>query len=149
MARAEVFAAGAVLVLAAVAVHESGKLPSGTLHGPGPGFFPWWTSVALVFLALVLLIQTLVWRAAPQRGEAPGGIAQVVALLAVLGAYAFALEPVGFPLCTFLLVLFMVRVIAAYRWPLALTLAVLVAGGSYVVFAFWLKVPLPPGQWGG
>lgn len=147
MARAQVLAAGAVLVLAAVAVHESGKLPSGTLHGPGPGFFPWWTSVALVFLALVLLIQAIVRRAAPQGGQAPEGIARLVALVAVLGAYTFALEPVGYPLCTFLLVLFMVRVIAVYRWPLALTLAVLVAGGSYVVFALWLKVPLPPGQW--
>ena len=149
MARADVGAAGAVLVLAAVAAHEAGTLPSGTLHSPGPGFFPWWTSLALVLLALVLMIQTLLWRAAPQTGEAPGGIARVVALLAVLGAYAFALEPVGYPLCTFLLVLFMLRVIAVYRWPIALAMALLVAGGSYVVFAVWLKVALPPGQWMG
>ena len=41
----------------------------------------------------------------------------------------------------------MVRVIAVYRWPIALPLAALAAGGSYVVFALWLKVALPPGQW--
>src|SRR5574341_91289 len=120
MARAVVIAAGSVLALAALAVHESAKRPPGTVHSPGPGFFPWWTSVALVSLAVVLLIQTLISRAAPAAGQARGGVLRVVALLAVLGAYALALEPAGYPLSTFLLVLFMVRVIAVYRWPTAL-----------------------------
>ena len=149
MAKGDVIAAGSVLALALVAVHESSKLPAGTVHAPGPGFFPWWTSLALLVLAGVLLIQTLVSRAAPETGQARGGVVRVAALLAVLGAYAVGLEPAGYPLCTFLLVLFMLRVIAVYRCPIALALAVGVAGGSYVVFALWLRVPLPPGQWVG
>ena len=31
--------------------------------------------------------------------------------------------------------------------PLALGVSLLAAGGSYLLFAVWLKVPLPPGPW--
>jgi hypothetical protein len=32
-----------------------------------------------------------------------------------------------------------------HRWPVALGVAALAGFGSYVVFAVWLGVPLPPG----
>jgi hypothetical protein len=47
--------------------------------------------------------------------------------------------------CTFLVVVFMLRVLEPRRWPLALGVAGLASGGSYVLFDLWLKVPLPPG----
>ena len=69
----------------------------------------------------------------------------MAALLIVLGAYIFLLDPLGYPLCTFLLVLFMLRVTDPQRWAVALSLAAMTAFGSYVVFAIWLSVPLPRG----
>ena len=56
-----------------------------------------------------------------------------------------ALEPLGYPLSTFLLVLLMLRPASRRRLVPALGLALLAAGGSYALFAVWLKVPLPPG----
>src|SRR5262249_18573041 len=81
------------------------------------------------------------------RGEPESGrrITKVLALLAVLALYTFSLEPLGYPLCTFLLVLFMLRVTDPQRWPVALGMAALTAAGSYIVFAVWLSVPLPRG----
>jgi putative tricarboxylic transport membrane protein len=70
---------------------------------------------------------------------------KVAALLVVLAAYAFLLDPLGFPFCTFLLVLFMLRVTDPQGWALALGMAAITAIGSYVVFALWLRVPLPRG----
>jgi putative tricarboxylic transport membrane protein len=137
-------AAALALGFGVAAAYESAKLPFGTVHSPGPGFFPWWTSVLIAALALIFLGQALRARAKIEV-EASGRIAKVLALLAVLALYTFLLEPLGYPLCTFLLVLFMLRVTDPQRWSVALGMAGLTAVASYVVFAVWLSVPLPRG----
>jgi putative tricarboxylic transport membrane protein len=146
MRRADVVAAGSVLALAAVALHQAGRLPLGTARNPGPGFVPWWIAAALGALALVLLAQALTaarpGSGGPGAGERAG---PVVGLVAVLAAYVALLEPAGYPACTFGLVVYMLRVVTPHRWPVALGVAALAAVGSFLVFAVWLKVPLPPG----
>ncbi len=132
------------LAFGATALYESSKLPFGTVRSPGPGFFPWWTSLVLGLLALVLLFLSLTPSPSVSR-EGPGRIAKVAALLAVLGAYTFLLDPLGYPLCTFLLVLFMLRATDPQRWAVALSMAAITAVGSYIVFAIWLSIPLPRG----
>ena len=144
MVRRDVAVATLALAFGAAAAFESAKLPFGTIHNPGQGLFPWWTSVVLVLLATILLIQALKSHASTARDES-GRIAKVVALLVVLAAYTFLLDPLGYPICTFLLVLFMLRVLDPQRWTVALSMAALTAVGTYVVFAIWLSVPLPRG----
>ena len=145
MARRKVVVAAVTLAFGAAAAYESSKLPFGTVHSPGPGFFPWWTSLALDLLALILLVQALISPSSGTPGEGPGRIAKVGALLAVLAAYVFFLEPLGYALCTFLLLLFMLRVTDPQRWTVALSMSAIAAVGSYVLFAVWLSVPLPKG----
>lgn len=144
MVRRDVAVAAMALAFGATAAYESAELPFGTVRNPGPGFFPWWTSAVIVLLALVYLVQALMSRSSTAR-EGPGRIAKVAALLVVLGAYTFLLEPLGYPLCTFLLVLFMLSATDPQRWAVALGMAAITAVGSYVVFAIWLSVPLPRG----
>jgi putative tricarboxylic transport membrane protein len=136
--------AALALGFGAAAAYESTKLSFGTVHSPGPGFFPWWTSVLISVLALIFLAHTLTTRVKSEV-EAGGRIAKVLALLGVLALYTFTLETLGYPLCTFLLVVFMLRVTDLHRWPVAFGMAALTAVGSYVVFAVWLSVPLPRG----
>ena len=144
MARRQVVAAITGLAVAGAAVYESSKLPFGNVRGPGPGFLPWWESLTLGLLALVLLAQGLT--SPPSAHPAEGArVLKVWGLLAALGAYIFLLESLGYPFCTFLLVLFMLRVVDLERWATALGIALIAAGGSYIVFAIWLKVPLPAG----
>jgi putative tricarboxylic transport membrane protein len=148
MRRADAVAASTLLAVAAVAVYEAGRLPLGTPRNPGPGFVPWWTGAVLGGLALALLGQAL---AAPRPARAAatgGGVGRIAGLAGVLAAYVLLLEPVGYPACTFLLVLFMLRTGAPQRWPVAAGVAALAAVGSYLLFAVWLKVPLPPGPLG-
>ena len=144
MVSRDVVVAALALALGAVAILESAKLPLGTVRNPGQGFFPWWTSVVIVLLALVLLTQALTSRPSTNQ-QAPGRIAKVTALLLVLAAYTFLLDFLGYLICTFFLVLFMLRAIDPHRWSVALSMALLTAVGSYVVFAVWLSVPLPRG----
>ncbi|HZA56311.1 MAG TPA: tripartite tricarboxylate transporter TctB family protein [Candidatus Udaeobacter sp.] len=144
MVRRDAAVAAVILAFGAAALFESSKLPFGTVRSPGQGFLPWWTSVMLLLLALILLVQALTSHASTAR-KGRGRIAKVAALLIVLGVYIFLLDPLGYPLCTFLLVLFMLRVTDPQRWPVALSLATITAVGSYVIFAVWLSVPLPRG----
>ena len=144
MVRRDAAVAIATLAFGAAALYESSKLPFGTIRSPEPGFFPWWTGVVLNLSALVLLAQALAPRSSIIR-EGHGRIMKVAALLVVLAVYTFLLDPLGFPFCTFLLVLFMLRVTDPQRWALALGIAAISAIGSYVVFALWLRIPLPRG----
>jgi putative tricarboxylic transport membrane protein len=144
MVRRDLVVAALALALGAAAIFESAKLPLGTVRNPGQGFFPWWISVVIVLLALVLLTQALTPRPSANQ-HAPRRIAKVTALLLALAAYTFLLDFLGYMICTFFLVLFMLRAIDLHRWPVALGMALLTAVGSYVMFAVWLSVPLPRG----
>jgi putative tricarboxylic transport membrane protein len=145
MAGRDATVAAAALAFGAAALYEASKLPFGTVHNPGQGFFPWWTGAVIVLLALILLFQAVRSRSSAAR-EHSGRIVKVAALLVVLGAYTFLLEPLGYMLSTFLLVLFMLRATDPQRWAVALGMAAITAVGSYVVFAMWLSVPLPRGS---
>lgn len=144
MTRRDGLAAAALLIFSAVAAVESLRLlPYGAVRNPGPAFFPWWTSLTLAGLSLVLLVQAVRGRA-ERRGGGERWI-KVAGLLAALAVYSLLLEPVGYPIATFALVLFMLRVTEPAPWPLALAGALIAAGGTYLVFAVWLAVPLPAG----
>lgn len=146
MARRDVVAASVLVLFAALAAFESARLlPFGVVRNPGPGFFPWWVSLALGLLALVLLGRSLMGGRGPGSVEAGGRLLKVVGVLAVLAVYSLVLDVVGYPIATFGVVLFMTKVTEPHRWPLALGIALLAAGGSYVLFAVWLGVPLPAG----
>ena len=144
MIRRDAAAAAVMLAFGLVAGYHSTSLPFGTVHNPGPGFFPWWTSVFIVFLGLLCLLQAFSSRPGVAT-EGGGRIGKVIGLLAVLTVYVFLLDVLGYPLCTFLLLLFMLRVTDLQRWSLALGMAAITAVGSYIVFAMWLSVPLPRG----
>ncbi len=144
MSKRDIGVAALTLIFGAAAAYESAKLPFGTVHNPGQGFFPWWTSVVIILLALILLVRALRLRSSAAQEES-GRITRVAALLVVLAAYSFLLDPLGYPLCTFLLVLFMLRATDPQRWTVALGMALMTAVGSYIVFAVWLGVPLPRG----
>ena len=147
MARRDGIAALAMLLVAGATVYESAKLPFGVARNPGPGFVPWWIGVALGALSVLLGVHAL--RAGriegPARRSEQGAWRQVAGLLLALALYVLVFSPLGYPVSTFLLVLLMLRSMVRARPVVALGLAVLAAGGSYLLFAVWLKVPLPPG----
>ena len=50
MVRRDVVVAALALVFSVTAAYESAKLPLGTIHKPGEGFFPFWISAVLFLL---------------------------------------------------------------------------------------------------
>ena len=69
----------------------------------------------------------------------------VLYVIAGMTAYAFLLDLLGFLFCTFLLVAFYLKVIAARRWPATLSFAAAVALASHFFFDVLLKAEMPRG----
>jgi putative tricarboxylic transport membrane protein len=144
------WAAAVLLVAGLLGVVEAGKLASGSIATPGPGFFPLCLAGGFSVVAGVLLVASF-----RERNVGPGAPlivagrrGQVVAAIVTLVVYAFVLEPLGFVLATFLLMVVLFRAVEPQRWLVALGGAALCAALSHVVFRMWLGVRLPRGPWG-
>ncbi|MEW5912264.1 MAG: tripartite tricarboxylate transporter TctB family protein [Thermodesulfobacteriota bacterium] len=137
-------------------------MPIGSLRMAGPGFFPFWLGVVLMALAALLFAQ--VWlrgRAAgrpaqtqpPLAGGQPAAPAeplasgQMLLFLGVLVASALLLGVLGYFLTTLLVMLSLLYVLGSRRWLLNLTLSLVTAAVTYLMFVIWLKIPLPAGFW--
>jgi putative tricarboxylic transport membrane protein len=148
MRREYLWTGAGLLVAACLVCFEALRLRYYTPLGPGPGFFPFWLSLALGACALGLLAQTL-------RGSVPGrpdglwpdrrGWYKLAAVVASLVATIFLLEPLGYRL-TMLGVYVFLLLMLGRRSLLVLSL-VSIAGsfGVYHLFVDFLDMPLPPG----
>lgn len=131
-----------VCLLLAVAVGvEAYRLNPGRLGSPGPGLTPLLYSLALGMLALILFFRAgrpapwfpvlLQWR-------------PVLSILAVLMIYGLLIEWLGYLVCTFLVMVLLLRM-GKVGWPGALLSAGLATGVIHLLFVRWLAVPLPIG----
>ena len=120
-------------------------LKLGTLHQPGPGFFPFWGGVVLGLLSLVLLLNSLKNR----DRLSLSGLKSSKLLLATgaILAYLLLLETLGFVTITFLFLFLLFR-LEYKRWVISTALALAGAVSSYALFRLWLKTQLPAGPFG-
>jgi hypothetical protein len=128
------------------------EMPLGTFRMAGSGLFPLCLGIILMLLALLYLGNILLQEGAERRpGEATGASAATGAagqMLLFFGASALAvlgLNILGYPLTAFLLLLLLLRILGLRRAFLLVTLSLLAAAGSYLVFVRFLKIPLPKG----
>jgi putative tricarboxylic transport membrane protein len=152
MARNDLWAPGFLLLLGVVAALESWRLVLGEVGKPGAGFFPFYLAVGLTITSFALVVRSFVDRAA-KRKPSPGSldakaVGKIVWLVSGLILYAFVFERIGFLLSTFLVMVFLLRAIAAFAWHLTLGGSIAIAFLSYLVFKIWLQVQLPAGPWG-
>ena len=120
-------------------------LKLGTLHQPGPGFFPFWAGVVLGLLSLVLLFKSLKNR----ERLSLSGLKSSKFLLATgaILAYLLLLETLGFVTITFLFLFLLLRL--EYKgWRFSAVSALAGAVASYAIFQLWLKTQLPTGPFG-
>jgi putative tricarboxylic transport membrane protein len=140
-------ASGAVLLLLALAVAwESRRLPIGTHHGPGPGYFPLLLAGLLAVLALVIVARGAT---APPLGALGWGEAPRALAVAAAAAFAaLALERLGYRLTVVVVLAVLLGVVERRRpWVVALVTAA-AAFGSDWLFHGVLRVPLPRGPLG-
>ena len=119
-------------------------------YGPGPGFFPLWLGIGLTTLAAALVV--MAFRGTEKEREAEAGSGRQVSRAlttwgGVIGAVAL-FGWLGFVVSFGLLTLFLVFVMERRPFFIALTVAVTVTAGFFLLFGVALRVPLPVGPWG-
>jgi putative tricarboxylic transport membrane protein len=118
----------------------------------GPGFFPLVAGGLLSFLSAVLFFQSLAKKeTSAQRipfWNNPYGWKLVLLAILAISIYPFLLNPFGFLLSTFLLLFFLFRVVAHYKWWAAGMGGIITTAMVYLIFEVWLKAQLPKGLFG-
>jgi putative tricarboxylic transport membrane protein len=132
-----------LLVVFAFFAFESLQLSLRDTLGPGPGFFPFWLSVAGAAFCLFLFVQLARGRLAFENPVLKFELRPVALVLAGLIVAAVLLEAIGFRLAMLGLLPYLLLVLGARNW-LAIGLFSLAGSfGVYHVFSGLLKVPLP------
>ncbi len=126
---------------------ESLRFGFGTFAAPGPGFLSFCAGCLLTGFSLTLAIRDIRKRPSAQ-GE--GIFEQVLwkrwmITFAGLVGYMLLLEALGFIVCTFLLIAFLLAFVEPQRWIVVLLMATVTTAGSYLLFQVILKTQLPPG----
>ena len=126
---------------------QSYKLSLGTPGEPGPGLFPMLSGIILGALSLLILAKTLLTSENRPKPFWPDkkAIRKIIFVILNLLFYAIFLEYLGFLLCTFLSMLFFLKVIEPQKWFPAIFFAVVTSLSSYVLFEIFLKSQLPKG----
>src|SRR5215831_8591095 len=120
-------------------------LKLGTLHQPGPGFFPFWAGVLLGLLSLTLLFNSL--KKSDTLSLSGLKSPKLLLVTGALLAYLLLLETLGFVTITFLFLFLLLRL--EYKgWVFSAVSALLGALASYAIFQLWLKTQLPTGPFG-
>jgi hypothetical protein len=118
----------------------------GRLNEPGAGFAFFWIGVAMCGLAGVIILQALA-AGGPDLGSLWSGTrwGKVLVVIALLVAFAFSFDKIGFIPCTLALLLALMWFVDPVKWWLAAVIAVGATFGVWAVLTKWLKIQLPPG----
>ena len=139
---------GLVVFFFAVAIFWQGRgLSFGSLHAPGPGFFPALIAGVLVILSLFLIIPGGKKVNEGNPISVPSLIRMFVVFVALV-AYFFFMEYLGFVIISFLLMAFLFLRVARQKWYVAFSSAVICIGLAYLLFDILLKSNLPKGVFG-
>jgi hypothetical protein len=137
-----------VVVGISVAIHAY-QIGIGELNHPGPGFIFFLAGMILAVLGSFDLVGDLARRSETSREEPSlwSGIRwqKVLLVLAVLSAYVFFLNILGFVLDTLLVMLFLYKAVEPTKWWVAFIGSVITILISIGIFQIWLKVPFPKG----
>lgn len=147
MNRGEVVSGVVLAALGIYIVTEAARWEYLGSDGPGPGFFPMWYGIAMIVLAVVLVLQNFMTKAAvadrkPVNWRETG---RVLIAWAGFVASVLLLKVLGFILSFGFFVLFIVGGLYRRPWHVALSVAVGCAAGFYLVFPLALNVRLPTG----
>lgn len=138
-----------LLVFAIYLIQQTRALEYHYEHGPGPGFFPFWTALGLLIFALILVGVTLIRREqtsrdAPQPGDTRRALGTWVGLVAMIGLVEIVGFFLSFAVFTLLVVVLLDRQSLAKSSAVAFGSAL----GFYLIFVYAFGLRLPVGPWG-
>lgn len=145
---AEVVVAALFFALGALVMYDSVRLGIGwqEVHGPRPGYFPFYVGLLIAVSALVNLVRALLVPVAKDRAFVQRGqLKLVLAVLVPTAIYAALVTWIGIYVSSILFISFFMRWLGKYPWWKVLAVSVGAAAVFFVIFEIWFKVPLPKG----
>jgi putative tricarboxylic transport membrane protein len=150
MQRLEYMSGGFLFLLSVVLLIHSTSLTFWDDMGPAEGFFPFLLSIVLGLLSLAIVLRALLHvRKMRQKqegirflGPRKGKFFLYLASFVVFGLF-FA--KIGYSLMVAGFLIFILKIVEKQSWKMAVTMTVGVIIASYIVFRFFLSVPLPEG----
>ncbi len=126
---------------------ESYRLGLGKLQMPGPGYFPFGASVLFAICSAVAFVTSMRRKSGDVRAGSPEPLHwwNIVFVLGGMLGYILALDWLGFLLCTFMLLILVIRFVARQGWVFSLTVSLIMALGSHILFDLLLNAQLPTG----
>ncbi len=129
---------------------ESSRLKLGTIHQPGPGFFPFCAGLAMLILSLAALFQSIKKRSKEEKTprREPLRWWNIIIILAAVIAYAFSLEKIGFLINTFLFMCILLKVVEPQTWKTAIIGGLITAVAANLIFNVIFQAQIPSGVLG-
>lgn len=120
--------------------------PLGSLQDPGPGYTPLLIAVVLGVIGLLIALQGRASRPVSEM-QWPEAWRAVIIMAACAGA-TFALEPIGYRITIFALLVFFLGALERKKPLMVFTVAAAFSLLSFYLVGDVLRVPLPRGAWG-
>ncbi len=135
------------LIFAVVLCIESYRLNIGTLHNPGPGFYPLVVGLTLLLFSFILLFSSIFLEkeGLTEKTEEKSNKKNILLIVFLLLLYAIVYEYLGFIVSTLLFIICILKIIERKKWLVAISFAIFTAAISYMVFNLWLNANLPKG----
>ncbi|TAN55923.1 MAG: tripartite tricarboxylate transporter TctB family protein [Betaproteobacteria bacterium] len=145
---AEIGVAAFFFVLGAIVIYDSVGHGIGwqEVHGPQPGYFPFYIGLIICVSALVNLVRGLIIR--PERDRTFVEVGQLKLVLTVLvptAIFAGLVGWIGIYVSSIVFIAFFMRWLGKYPWWKAIAVSVATAVVVFLIFETWFKVPLPKG----
>ncbi|HEY9446694.1 MAG TPA: tripartite tricarboxylate transporter TctB family protein [Burkholderiales bacterium] len=146
MDRVETAAGAIVLALGLSLLVGALRFPFFLEGVPGPGLLPLLIAFGITGAGAALIVQAVRHpTGVVVRWPPASGWARVGFMLGAMAASFLLLDALGFVVVTVLFMAVMVYCLGERSWRIFATVPLLSAIGLYVVFAVWLRVPLPKG----
>ena len=145
---AEVAVAALFFILGALVIYDSLRLGTGwqEVHGPRPGYFPFYVGLIICISAVVNIARALMVR--PERNRTFVEVGQLKLVLTVLvptAVYAGLVTWIGIYVSSVLFIGFFMRWLGKYAWWKVAAVGLGAATTFYLIFEVWFLVPLPKG----
>lgn len=140
------------LLFGCTAAYGGWGLGLGTMQEPGSGFLTFVAGAFVSLMALIVIVQSF-------RGD-PAAQARVsdlwkgamwwraIAITGLILLFIFSFETIGFFVCSFLLLVIIMRWLEGLAWMTCLLIPTIATVTTYVVFKTMMKISLPAGIFG-
>jgi hypothetical protein len=145
---AEVVVAALFFAVGAVVVYDSVRLGFGwqEVHGPRPGYFPFYIGLAICIASVVNIARALMLSPAQNKPFVyTGQLKLVLAVLVPTALYVIAVTWIGIYVASFLFIGFFMRWLGRYPWWKVAAVSAGAVAVFFLIFEKWFLVPLPKG----